>query len=510
MELVSGLADGFKTLLSPLVLAAWALGLVTGIVGGFLPCLSPAGALALQASLAALIGLSFGVQSPVVFVVAFAYGTLYGRALAAINQNAASQADNASLPKDGRRILLLCFLATIVVAAVAAASITTSFGRHIALQLGPVEMVGLMVFLLLGGAAFGRGSAASALAMVVLGLLLGLVGTDIETGEARFTFGISALDDGIGATSVALGLFVIANIIDDLSRTWSSEPSGASARPAHGFWSATILAVLAGFLPTNGRTFATTASAARSRPAASLFDPVGQASVTEILRAAMLSDIRLSASLVPVFLLLLPVDAVTPFLRNLINFQALMMGGNNMMANLTPIAWAVFAALILAHVVPFIIVMRLAAVRWRPITIDARIVALLLAAAACFAVWQLHDENALVHVCIMLAFGLAGYAMIRAGFDRSLMFFSFVIALRLEENIRRSLLISRGDLTTFMQRPISAGLLLAGVLLFVVARTLRHRRLGSGLIKSTKRVRRQGKRMPSSFAQACHIGLRYV
>jgi putative tricarboxylic transport membrane protein len=77
----------------------------------------------------------------------------------------------------------------------------------------------------------------------------------------------------------------------------------------------------------------------------------------------------------------------------------------------------------------------------------------------------------------MLAFGLVGYAMIRAGFDRSLLFFAFVIAVRLEENIRRSLLISRGDVTTFMQRPISAGLLLAGVLLFVAARALRHRRL---------------------------------
>jgi putative tricarboxylic transport membrane protein len=355
----------------------------------------------------------------------------------------------------------------------------TSFGREITMQLGPAEMVSLMVFLLLGGAAFSRGSAASALAMVVLGLLLGLVGTDIETGEARLTFGISALEDGIGATSVALGLFVIANVVDDLTRTSSSESSTAvaPARAAHGFWSATILAVLAGFLPTNGRTFATTASAARSRPAATLFDPAGQGSVTEILRAAMLSDIRLSASLVPVFLLLLPVDAVTPFLRNLINFQALMMGGNDMMANLNPIAWVVFATLTLGHVVPLIIVMRLAAVRWRPITIDARIVALLLVSAACFGVWQLHDGNAIAHVCIMLAFGLVGYVMIRAGFDRSLMFFAFVIAERLEENIRRSLLIARGDLTMFMQRPISAGFLFAGVLLFLIARTLRHRRL---------------------------------
>ncbi len=479
MELVSELAQGFLTLLSPLVLAVWALGLVTGIVAGFLPCLSPAGALALQVPLGALMALDFNARSPAVFVVAVAYGTLYGRALAAVNQSAPDKADSASLPKEGRPILFATLIAGVVVTA-AAGVCMAAFGRQIGLQFGPAEIVGLLVFLLLGGAAFSRGSAASAFAIIVLGLILGLVGTDIETGVARFTFGIGAFDDGIGAVDAALGLFLIANVIDDLSRPRTSSEAVAAvalARPVLGFWPAAILAVLAGFLPTNGATFATTVGAARSRLAPSVLDPASQGSVTNTLRAAMLSDIRLSVSLIPVFLLLVPVDAVTPFLRNIAYAQAVMMGGKNVMANLPPVAWLVFAALILAHVVPLIIVLRLAAVRWRPITIDARVVALLLVAAACFVSWQLNDEHAVGHVGIMLGFGLVGYTMIRAGFDRSLLFFALVIALRLEENTRRSLLLSRGDFTTFMQRPISAALLLAGILLFVVARTLRHRRL---------------------------------
>ena len=478
MELVSELAQGFLTLLSPLVLAVWALGLVTGIVAGFLPCLSPAGALALQVPLGAIMALNFDARSPAVFVAALAYGTLYGRALAAVNQSPPDKAASASLPKGERPILFATLIAGVVVTA-AAGVCMAAFGRQIGLQFGPAEIVGLLVFLLLGGAAFSRGSAASALAIIVLGLILGLVGTDIETGVARFIFGIGAFDDGLSAVDAALGLFLIANVIDDLSRPRTSSGAAAVApeRPVLGFWPGAILAVFAGFLPTNGATFATTVGAARSRPAASALDPASQSSVANTLRAAMLSDIRLSVSLIPVFLLLVPVDAVTPFLRNIAYAQAVMMGGKNVMANLPPVAWLVFAALILAHVVPLIIVLRLAAVRWRPITIDARVVALLLVAAACFASWQLNDEHALAHVGIMLGFGLVGYTMIRAGFDRSLLFFALVIALRLEENTRRSLLLSRGDLTTFMQRPISAALLLAGILLFVVARTLRHRRL---------------------------------
>src|SRR4029077_3317082 len=113
-----------------------------------------------------------------------------------------------------------------------------------------------------------------------------------------------------------------------------------------GFWHAPVPAGLAGFLPTNGATFATTVSAARSRPTASLFDPASQGSMTDMVRAAMLSDIRFSMSLIPVFLLLVPVDAVTPFLRNIVYAQAVLMGGKDVMANLTPIAWLVFATLI--------------------------------------------------------------------------------------------------------------------------------------------------------------------
>jgi len=452
MELMSGLAQGFTTLLSPLVLAACVLGLVAGIVAGFLPCLSPSGALALQGSLAGSVAVSFGVRSPAVFVVAFAYGTLYGRALAAINQGAAGLADRPPLASSERPRLFATVLAGVVVSA-AAAVFTAGIGRDIVQEFGPFEIVGLMLFLLLGGAAFARGSAAGALAIVVLGLLFGLVGTDIASGTARLTFGIERLEDGFGVVEVALGLFVVANIIDDLIRPrTSAQPATVAApeRPAYGVLPAAIVAALAGFLPTNGSTFATTVGAARSRPASSMLDPARQGSVVDTLRAAMLSDIRLSVSLIAIFLLLLPVDAATPFFYNVVFPQAALMGGKDVMTSVAAVGGLVFATLILAHVVPPIIVSYLAAFRWRPISIDARIVAVVLLAAACLEFWPLNGAGVIAHICIMLAFGAIGYAMLRGGFDRSLMFFSLVIALRLEENIQRSLLVSHGDVAVFL------------------------------------------------------------
>jgi putative tricarboxylic transport membrane protein len=472
MDIVAGLAYGFTVLLSPSVQIACVLGLVGGVAAGFLPGISPAGALALAASLLGAVLVSFGVQSPVVFAVAFAYGTLYGRALAAINFNASAAADAGPYPKSERPVLAAALLASIVIAA-AAGIFVAAGGAGFALSLGPIEIAALVVFLLLGGAAFGRGSTASALAMVVLGLLFGLVGTDLETGIPRLTFGITALEDGLGVLEVALGLFVIANVIDDLVRAMTPRQptAAASDRPVRDLWPSMILAVLAGFLPTNGATFATTVGARRARPAADLFDPASQNSVSGIIRAAILSDIRLSVSLIVLLLLYIPSDVVTVLLRDAVYGQAMLTKAT---VDPTPIVWIVCATLIVAHIVPLIIVTRLATARWRPIPIDVRIVGPLLIAACCFLTSQMH-ESVLTGLGIMFAFGLIGYAMIRAGFDRSLMFFAFAVGLALEENIRRSMLIARGDVTVFLQRPISATFLLAGVALLVAVRTWRRR-----------------------------------
>jgi putative tricarboxylic transport membrane protein len=472
MDLLGGFAHGFAVLLSPLVLAACAVGLMTGVVTGFLPGISPVGGLALQVGLLAPLVVSFGDQSPVVIMVACAYGTLYGRALAAINQNACDARDAGPYPRSERRFLIAALLAGIAVAA-AAGLLVAAARTALMVSFGPIELSALVAFVLLSGAAFGRGSAASALAMVILGLLLRTVGTDIETGIPRLTFGMPALADGIALLSVALGLFVIANVIDDLVRAKSPRERSADPAdyPARGFWQSAILAVLAGFLPTNGATVATTVEARRSQPRADLFDPASQSSVAGILRAAMMSDIRLSVSLIPLLLLLAPIDAMTVLLRNTVNVQAIL---TNTASDLTPIVWLVCATLIVAHVVPLIVLARLATTRWRPISIDIRIVAPLLLAACCLVSWQVFD-SALSAIGLMLVFGLIGYGMIRCGFDRSLMFFAFALGTTFEENIRRSLLITRGDPTATFERPIAAAFLMAGVLIFIVVRARRHR-----------------------------------
>jgi putative tricarboxylic transport membrane protein len=471
MELVAGWAHGFAALLSPLVLVACLLGLLAGVIAGFLPGLSPVGGIAFAVVISAWLVLAFDPPSPLVFVFAFAYGTFYGRALAAINVNA-SAVNGPAIVQSDRRTLLIIFLGAVAMA-LAVAPLVASARPLFAGSFGPADVSALLIFALLAGAAFSRGSTACALASIVIGLLLRLVGTDMETGSPRLTFGLSALENGFSGIEVALGLFVIANVIDDLVRTTSGR-AAATVLPApalRGLWPDGILAVLAGFVPTNGGTFATTANARRKRPAADLFDSASQGSVAAIVRAAMLSDIRMSASLLAIFLWLVPVDAMTVFLRGSVNVQAML---SATVADLTPIAWLVGATLVLSHIVPLIVIARLTRAPWRPIQIDVRVIGPLLVAVACFAAWQGHESGAMA-VAVTLVFGLIGYAMIRGGLDRSLVFFAFAVGAILEENIRRTLLIARGDPTAYVARPISAVLLIAGVLILIAVRAWRYR-----------------------------------
>src|SRR5262249_45914530 len=142
---------------------------------------------------------------------------------------------------------------------------------------------------------------------------------------------------------------------------------------------------LAGFLPTNGETFAATVGARRTRDRAGLLDPASQSGTAGILRAALLSDIRLSASLIPLFLWFVPVDAIAVLLRGIANAQAQI---TNAVTDRAPIAWLMAATLVLAHLVPVALVVGLSKVRWQPIRIDVRVVAPVLAIAACFVVWM--------------------------------------------------------------------------------------------------------------------------
>jgi putative tricarboxylic transport membrane protein len=478
MDVLTGLTQGFAHLLEPAAAAACVIGLSIGILAGFLPGMSPLGGLALAVG---AVFSALGPNSPVVFLVAVAYGTLYGRALAAMNLAVPVSASAGAHPD--RSGMVAGLFAGIFVAAMT--GVIAVYARlHVTLTLGPVELAAAITFLLLGAVSFGCGSTASALAMTVLGLLLGVVGDDLETGAHRLTFGIPALEDGIGMLDAAIGLFVIANIFHDLGQAATDRPLAAAAaeNPVRGIVRRTILGVLAGFLPTNGAAVATTAAERRRRPTADPFDPASQTGAREIFAAAMASDVRFSVSLIPLLAWFVPCDVVSALLRRVISVQEVLT--NQAARDRMETVWLVCVTLVLVHVVPCVMIL-LPGLARRLIRVDIRIIAPLVIAGCCIAIFSVTPS--LIDFAVMFAFGVVGYCMIIADFDRSVLFFAFLFASTFEENIRRSLLIARGDAMIFLERPISAGFLIAGVLLLITVRAWRHNRrievVGEGVVR---------------------------
>ncbi|MGP0091951.1 MAG: tripartite tricarboxylate transporter permease [Xanthobacteraceae bacterium] len=481
MDVLTGLMQGFAHLLEPAVTAACVIGLLVGIVAGFLPGMSPLGGLALAFSFVGAVFSALGPNSPVVFLMAAAYGTLYGRALAAMNLSAPVSGSAGAHPD--RSGMVAGLFAGIFVAAMTA--VIAVYARlHVTIALGPVELAAVITFLLLGAVSFGCGSAASALAMTVLGLLLGVVGDDLETGAHRLTFGIAALEDGIGMLDAAIGLFVIANIFHDLGAAATDRPLAAAAaeNPVRGVVRGTILGVLAGFLPTNGTVVTTTVAERRRRPTEDPFDPASQTDAHGIVAAAMASDVRFSVSLIPLLAWFIPCDVVSALLRRVISVQEVLT--NQAARDRMETVWLVCVALVSIHVVPCVMILLPGFAR-RIIRVDIRIIAPLVIAGCCIAIFLVTPN--LIDFAVMFAFGLVGYYMILADFDRSVLFFAFLFASTFEENIRRSLLIARGDAMIFLERPISAGFLIAGVLLLITVRAWRHNRrievVGEGAVR---------------------------
>lgn len=469
MDLLAGLTQGFALLLSPAVLAACAIGLVAGIAGGLLPGFSPLGAMALAIAFLTAVAQEFGPASPIAFMVAFAYGTLYGRALAAMGDGAASA---AAAPRARPALRPLLGGVALAVAIAAAAGAIAVYARlNITLSFGPAELAAAIVFLLLAGAAFGTGSTASALAMVLLGLLVACVGAEIASGVPRLTFGLAQLADGIDPLDVALGLFVIANVFADLGRAAADRiPPVAPDRGATpGLLRGAILAVLAAFLPTNGAGAASTPAERQARPIADPFDPASRTDMPGVLGATLASDMRFSLSLVPLLAWFVPCDAVAALLWRVFTTEDSLLHQTGRAQ--TGTIWLVCATLIVVHIAPLAIFrVPQRAVAWLR-RLDIRIVAPLIVAVCGVAIMSVTRNP--VDLALMFGFGLVGYGMILADLDRSLVFFAFVLGSHLEENIGRTLLIARGDVTTFVTRRTSAGFLAAGVVLLVAVRVWR-------------------------------------
>jgi putative tricarboxylic transport membrane protein len=484
MELLDNLALGFATALSLHNLMYAFIGVLIGTLVGVLPGLGPV------ATLAMLLPFTYSLQpTPALILLAgIYYGAQYGGSTAAILVNLPGEPssvvtclDGHPMARAGRAGVALgiaaigsfvagCF-ATVLVAAFAAPL------AELAFSFGAAEKTALITLGLVGAVVLAAGSLLKAIAMVLLGLLLGLVGTDVNSGVARFAFGVPELTDGIGFVTVAMGVFGIAEIIGNLERRQRRDvfadrvgtllPSARDIRDsAPAIARGTALGSILGVLPGGGALLASFASyAVEKRLGARRADPpFGQGNIRGVAGPESANNAGAQASFIPMLTLGIPPNPVMALMIGAMMIHNIQPGPQVMTSN-PALFWGLIASMWVGNLMLLVLNLPLIGLWVRLLKVPYRLLYLVILAFCCIGVYSINNNP--FDVYLTCGFGALGYLFIRLGCEPAPMVLGFILGPLLEEELRRALQLSRGDPSVFVTSPLSLGLLLAAAALIV-------------------------------------------
>ena len=479
MEILNNLAFGFSHALTMQNLMFCAIGCSVGTLVGLLPGLGP------LATISLLLPLTFSIPTTgaLIMLAGIYYGAQYGDSVSAITMKIPHASsivaciDGYQMTLKGQTGLAL-FTAGVssfiggTVAIVVLAALAPALGE-VALLFGPADYTALMLFGFVCVSFVTTGSLLDGLAMCMVGVLLGQIGTDVNSGMQRYTMGFAPIYEGISLVSVALGCFGIAEITKNLDnreertpfngtiKLWPTWPQFKRIIPSALRGSA--VGSFLGILPGGGPVIAQFAAYAIDRKVSKYRHEIGSGAIEGVAGQAAADEAAARTSFIPLMSIGIPENAV----------MALMMGafiikgiqpGPNMIASHPDLFWGLVASMWIGNV--FLLVLNVPMVRYL-LSIFKIPYAVLFPAILFFCcVGTYSVNNAVDDIFITAAFGLLGYIFLRLSLDPAPLMLGFILGPMLEENFRRSLLLSRGSFSIFVTRPI-AGTLLAMIGLFV-------------------------------------------
>ena len=479
MEVLHNLAFGFELALTWQNLMYCAIGCTVGTLVGLLPGLGPLSTISL------LLPLTYSIPTDgsIIMLAGIYYGAQYGDSVSAITMKIPHASsivaciDGYQMTLKGKTGLAL-FTAGIssfiggTVAIVVLATLAPALGE-VAFLFGPADYCALMLFGFICVSFVTTGSLLNGLAMTMIGVLLGTVGTDVNSGTARFTLDLPFLADGIGLISIALGCFGIAEVVKNLD-------SGNQITPFNGTiklmptWPefkriipsalrGSVIGSFLGILPGGGPVIAQFAAYAVDKKFSKFKDEIGHGAIEGVAGQAAADEAAARTSFIPLMAIGIPENAV----------MALMMGafivkgiqpGPNMIANHPDLFWGLVASMWLGNV--FLVVLNVPLVRYWLSVFKIPFSVLFPAILFFCCVGTFSINNNLNDIYITAIFGLLGYLFMRLGMEAAPLMLGFILGPMLEEYFRRALLISRGDFSAFVTRPIS-GTLLAIIAIFI-------------------------------------------
>lgn len=484
MDLLANLALGGATALSWHNLLYCLLGATLGTLVGVLPGLGPV------ATIAMLLPVTYGLEptAALIMLAGIYYGAQYGGSTAAILVNLPGESsslvtclDGHAMARKGRAGAALGIaaigsfvagsLATVVVAAAAAPL------ASLALKFGPAEYFSLMVLGLIAAVVLAQGDLFKAVAMTLLGLLLGLVGVDVNSGEERFTFGLPELADGINFVVISMGIFGIGEIIANLERDQSRDvairkvgsvlPTREDYRRA---WKpvarGSVLGSILGVLPGGGAILSSFASYMVEKKLSARPQEFGQGAIEGVAGPEAANNAGAQTSFIPLLVMGLPSNAVMALMIGAMMIHGIV-PGPQVMVERPELFWGLIVSMWVGNVLLLLLNLPLIGVWVRLLSVPYRMLYPAILLFCCIGVFSVN--NSLFDVFLAVGFGLLGYLFIKLRCEPAPLLLGFVLGPLMEENLRRAMLLSRGDATVFVTRPLSLTLLLLAVgLVFVM------------------------------------------
>jgi putative tricarboxylic transport membrane protein len=477
---LSGLLHGLTVAFEPMNLLYCLIGCLLGTMIGVLPGLGPLNAVAM------LLPISFYL-SPVAALIMLAgiyYGAQYGGSTTAILVNIPGEMasvvtclDGHQMSKQGRAGPALAIAAlSSVFAGVVATILIALFApplAQVALLFGPAEYVSLMILGLIVAVVLAQGSILAALGMLVLGLLLGTVGTDIVTGAFRMTLGIPELADGIGIVPVAMGLFGMGEVITNLERKelqvvvdkrishlWPSRDDFRRCWPT--VLRATGLGSVLGLLPGGGAMLSSFAAYAVEKKLAPDPSRFGKGAVEGVAAPEAANNAGAQTSFIPLLTLGIPSNAVIALMAGAMMIHGIT-PGPSVMTQTPDLFWGLIASMLIGNVMLLVINLPLVGMWIKLLRIPYHLFYPMILVFMCIGAYTINNSG--FDVFLLVLFGFIGYLLIKWRCEPAPLLLAFVLEPIIEQNFKRALQISYGDPTIFITKPISLVLLIVGVIL---------------------------------------------
>ncbi len=486
MDLFSNLALGFGVAFTPINLLYAFIGCLLGTLIGVLPGIGPV------ATIAMLLPATYALPpvSALIMLAGIYYGAQYGGSTTAIlvglpgeSSSVVTVIDGYQMARKGRAGPALAasglssFFAGCVGTLILAAFAVPL--TEVAFKFGPAEYFSLMVLGLIGAVVLASGSLLKAFGMILLGLLLGLVGTDVNSGVARFSLDIPELTDGIGFIAIAMGVFGYGEIINNLGKHDSERqvftakvtgllPTREDFRncvPA--VLRGTALGCFLGILPGGGALLAAFAAytiekKTKLRPGEV---PFGQGNIRGVAAPEAANNAGAQTSFIPLLTLGIPPNPVMALMVGAMTIHNIQPGPQVMTSN-PQLFWGLIASMWIGNAMLVILNLPLIGIWIKLLTVPYR---WLFPAIVLFcAIGVYSTNNNTFDIWMVGIFGVVGYLFIKLGAEPAPLLLGFILGPMMEEHLRRAMLLSRGDWTVFVTRPLSASLLFVAAVLLVI------------------------------------------